>query len=189
MTICRFGHQVLFQCCFDPVTKDPLLIKATIRSKEMPLHQTLVFICSYKGELIRPLIDRPRQRKRKGGDHHCQMIVKCNKSWFSPTVYDQSTLGQCYHILKKLWSLKEIKVSLKAEKPLLFISEFKTLHYGLLALKKMGNRKIYQNYFLAPHFLKALLFQMKNICSRCVVSFTFNIYLCTSWLFMSNLTN
>ena len=127
MTICRFGHQVLFQCFFDPVTKDPLLIKATIRSKEMPLHQTLVFICSYKGELIRPLIDRPRQRKRKGGDHHCQMIVKCNKSWFSPTVYDQSTLGQCYHILKKLWSLKEIKVSLKAEKPLLFISEFKTL--------------------------------------------------------------
>ena len=45
----------------------------------------------------------------------------------------------------------------------------------------MGNRKIYQNYFLIPHFLKALLFQMKNICSRCVVSFTFNIYLCTSW--------
>ena len=40
----------------------------------------------------------------------------------------------------------------------------------------MGNRKINQNHFLTPHFLKALLFQMTNICSRCVVSFTFNIY-------------
>ena len=35
-------------------SKDSDLIKATIRSKEiaLPLHQTLVFICSYKGELI-----------------------------------------------------------------------------------------------------------------------------------------
>ena len=29
----------------------------SIKENYLPLHQTLVFICSYKGELIRPLID------------------------------------------------------------------------------------------------------------------------------------